>query len=151
MTDVEPSRSGDEPARARLDRVERELAVRRLIDHYSHGCDADDAELVVSLFGSEGRVVVRGVSRSGQELRDFYVGHLSMPTLHFTTGMTMSERTDGLLDVTCGLLALEMPEGETTLVAGRYRDVVEVIDGAARFVEREIEIATRRSVADHDG
>jgi hypothetical protein len=123
--------------------MEREVAVRRLIDRYAHGCDTNDPALVASLFGATGELVVRGVVYTGNEIREFYTGRLDIPTLHFMTGITIAERGDDLLDVTCGLFALEMPDEAARGVVGRYHDVVRLADGVAEFVRREIDISGR--------
>jgi hypothetical protein len=118
--------------------AEREIAVRHLIDRYAHACDTDDVDLVVSLFGVDGEVSVRGESKRGNDLRAFYESRLAVPSLHFSTGLTVSERHDGLLDATCGFFAIEMPDDRWSGIAGRYTDIIEIADGVARFVTRRI-------------
>jgi hypothetical protein len=121
--------------------VAREVAVRRLIDLYAHACDTDDVELLVSLFGSGGEVCVRGESKRGDDLRAYYAPRLAVPSLHFTTGLTVSERDDGLVDATCGFFAIEMPSDRWRGIAGRYTDVIDIsegADGSASFVSRTI-------------
>jgi hypothetical protein len=130
-----------EPMREHRITVDREIAVRRLLDLYAHACDTADVELLVSLFGSGGEVRVRGESKRGDDLRAYYAPRIAVPSLHFTTGLTVSERADGLVDATCGFFAIEMPSDRWRGVAGRYTDVIDIsdgADGAARFVSRSI-------------
>jgi hypothetical protein len=143
MAHAAPADTSGDDGLDRLERVERELAVRRLIDRYAHACDTDDAELAASLYAADGALVVRETSRSGGQILDYYRGRLALPTLHFTTGLTIAERDDGLLDVTCGFLALEVPGGSARAVVGRYHDVVRVVDGDARFVMRHIAVGAK--------
>jgi hypothetical protein len=127
----------------RFEEIQREVSVRRLVDRYAHGCDTDDAALVASLFGDDGVLLVRDDVWAGDDLVRYYEARLTLPTLHFTTGLTITERADGLLDSTCGFIAIEMPGDEVRAVAGRYTDTVRVVDGEATFVSRRIDVTRR--------
>lgn len=127
--------------------VERELAAHRLLQRYAASVDSGDAEAVASLFTPDGHLVVRDRSYAGTELVDFYRSRLTFPTLHFVTGIVTAERGDGLIDVSCGFFAIEMPSDGWSGVAGRDADVVRVGDGAARFVSRTISVHERVALA----
>lgn len=130
--------------------IEVEVAIRRLLDRYAHGCDTDDAALVASLFepfdtrsgATGGTLIVRGATHAGDDVLKFYASRLTVPSLHFMTGLTTSGRSDGHFDGTCGFFAIEMPDESPRGIAGRYTDVIEVADARARFVQREIAVTT---------
>jgi hypothetical protein len=125
--------------------VERELAVRRLIDVYARACDTNDVDLVVSLFARGGRLLVGDDARSGEQLRAFYQRRFDRPTLHFVTGLTIEERAADVVSC-CRFLAVEMPPTGTRLVAGRYDDVIAIENGDARFRSRRITVDRRMSI-----
>jgi hypothetical protein len=127
--------------------MDDEIAVRRLLDHYADACDRDDAERVGELFDGDGVLIVRGREYRGGEIVEFYRERLDVASLHFTTGMHLSTRPDGLVGSTCGFAAIEMPDDGWSLVTGRYDDVVRVDSGTARFVERRISVRGRRSIS----
>lgn len=124
----------------RVERLERELAVRRLVDRYAHGCDANDPAAVAALFDDEGALLVRDAVYTGDEIAAFYRGRLDLTTLHFVAGLAVDERADGLIDATCGFVAIEIPPSGARLVIGRYTDVVRVENGAGHFVSRRIDV-----------
>jgi hypothetical protein len=127
--------------------VNIEWAVHRLLHRYIDAADRCDADAVGECFDGDGVLLVRGTERRGDEIVAFYRQRLTVPTLHFVTGITVSERAGGLVDAGCGLLAMEMPETGWTAVAGRYDDVIRLDGDDARFVSRTITIDSRFALA----
>lgn len=121
------------------------MAVRRLVDHYADRCDHQDAAGVAALFAADGALHVRDGAYRGDDIEAFYAARLGRTTLHFTTGLRVAIRPDGLVDSTCGFAAIEMPDDGWSLATGRYVDVVRVESGAARFVSRRITVFGRRT------
>ena len=128
----------------RLGRLERELAVRRLIDRYADACDHDDASAVAANFAADGVLRVRDRAFRGDGIVAFYADRLDVASLHFTTGLRITAGPDGATASTCGFAAIEMAAGGWALVTGRYDDVVRVEGGEAWFVERRITVHGRR-------
>jgi hypothetical protein len=129
-----------------LERLTREVVVRRLIDGYADACDHDDAVAVASLFAADGVLRVRDREYRGDDIVAFYAERLDLASLHFTTGLRLTDRPDGRIASTCGFAALEMPADGWAVVTGRYDDVVRIADGDARFVERRISVFGRRAL-----
>jgi hypothetical protein len=126
-----------------IDDPVRELAVHRLLQRYVAAVDAHDIAAIRACFGDDGLLTVRGTSYTGDELADFYRAHLTFPTLHLVTGITITDRPDGLVVAGCGLFAIEMPDDGWRGVSGRYDDVIRVDGTTATFVHRSITIAGR--------
>lgn len=127
--------------------TEREVAAHRLLHHYAAAVDARDPDGVAALFAPGGTLTVRDLDLTGAAIADFYRSRLTVPTLHFVTGITVAERTDGRLDVACGFFAIEMPESGWSGVAGRYQDVMRVETSVATFVSRTIAVHQRVALA----
>ena len=127
--------------------IERELAAHRLLQQYAGAVDLRDPGGVAALFAPGGTLTVRDVELTGAEIAEFYRSRLTFPTLHFVTGITVVERTDGRLDVACGFFAIEMPDTGWSGVAGRYQDVIRVEAAVATFVSRTIAIHQRVALA----
>lgn len=120
-----------------------EWAVHRLLHRYVAAVDGRDADAVAACFGTDGVLAVRGVERTGDEIAGFYRDKLTVPTLHFVTGIAVTERPDGLVASTCGLFAIEMRDTGWTGVAGRYDDMIRMDGDAATFVHRAISLGDR--------
>ena len=118
-------------------------AVNRLLHRYVAAVDARDIEAVAACFGAGGVMTVRGGEYVGDALRAFYRDHLVVPTLHFVTGVAVSERADGLVASTCGLFAIEMHADGWRGLAGRYDDVIRLDGDTATFVRRAISLGER--------
>ncbi len=120
-----------------------EWQVHRLLHRYIAAVDAHDADAVAACFDDGGVLVVRGVERSGGEIVAFYREKLTVPTLHFVTGISVIERPDGVVAAGCGLFALEMADTGWSGVAGRYDDLIRIAEGDATFARRELTIDQR--------
>ena len=117
--------------------------VHQLLHRYVAAVDARDIDAIAACFGAQGVMTVRGGEYTGDALRAFYRDHLVVPTLHFVTGIAVSDRPDGLVDSTCGLFAIEMhPDGWRGL-AGRYHDVIRLDGDTATFERRAISLGER--------
>lgn len=125
------------------DRAGVEWAVHRLLHRYVAAVDARDIDAVGACFGADGVMTVRGGEYTGEGLRAFYRDHLVVPTLHFVTGIAVTDRTDGLVASTCGLFAIEMHADGWRGLAGRYDDVIRIEGDVATFVRRAITLGDR--------
>jgi SnoaL-like domain len=120
-----------------------EWAVHRLLHRYVAAVDGREPGAVATCFGADGVLAVRGHEYTGNELCAFYRERLVVPTLHFVTGISVTERPDGVVTSTCGLFAIEMHGDGWRGVAGRYDDVIRVDGDDATFVRRTIILGER--------
>lgn len=130
----------------RLQRVEDELAIRRVLVDYSATQDARDYAGYAALFAREGEWVNGSLVYKGREaihkmLVDLYgdtpQGYVNNDSYHITSNPEVNVDGDRATARSRHLLIMRGPNGEPTpMLAGRYEDVFIREDGAWKILRR---------------
>lgn len=132
---------------ARLQAVEDELAIRRVIVDYSATQDARNFEAYTALFAKEGEwvngdTVHRGPQAILQMLVELYgepdAGFENNESYHITSNPQIDVQGDRAIAHSRHLLIMRGPQGEPTpMLAGRYKDEFIREDGQWKILRRE--------------
>lgn len=139
--------TGDEPQLAqRLQRVEDELAIRRILVEYSATQDARDYEGYAALFARDGEWVNGQTRHRGREaihrmLVDLYgpppPGYVNNESYHITSNPQIDIHGDRATAQSRHLLVMRGENGEPTpALAGRYEDELVREDGEWKILRR---------------
>lgn len=143
-----PAPAGAPPAtlEQRLQRVEDELAIRRVLVDYSATQDAKDYDAYASLFAREGewvngRTVHKGREAIHKMLVDLYgtppAGYVNAESYHITSNAQVDLDGDRATVHSRHLLVMRGPKGEPTpMLAGRYEDEFMREDGEWKILRR---------------
>jgi uncharacterized protein (TIGR02246 family) len=130
----------------RLQRVEDELAIRRILVDYSATQDARDYEGYAALFAKNGEWVNGKTVHRGREailkmLNDLYgpppPGYVNNESYHITSNPQIDVNGDRATARSRHLLVMRGPKGEPTpVLAGRYEDELIREDGEWKILRR---------------
>lgn len=130
----------------RLQRVEDELAIRRILVDYSATQDAKDYEGYAALFAKNGEWVNGKTVHKGREailkmLVDLYgtppAGYVNNESYHITSNPQIDVNGDRATARSRHLLVMRGPKGEPTpVLAGRYEDELIREDGQWKILRR---------------
>ncbi len=130
----------------RLQRVEDELAIQRVLVEYSATQDAHDYAGYAALFAREGewvngRNVYRGREAIRKMLVDLYgappPGYVNTESYHISSNPQIDLQGDRAMVRSRHLLVMRGPRGEPTpMLAGRYEDEFIREDGKWRILRR---------------
>jgi uncharacterized protein (TIGR02246 family) len=130
----------------RLQRVEDELAIRRVLVDYSATQDARDYAGYAALFAREGewvngKTVHKGREAIGKMLVDLYgnppPGYVNGESYHLVSNPQVEVDGDRATARSRHLLLMRGPKGEPTpALAGRYEDVLIREDGQWKILRR---------------
>jgi uncharacterized protein (TIGR02246 family) len=130
----------------RLQRVEDELAIRRILVDYSATQDARDYEAYVALFAKEGEWVNgKAVYKGREAIRKMLVGLYGTPPPGYVNSESYHISSNAQIDVhgdratarSRHLLIMRGPKGEPTpVLAGRYEDELIREDGQWKILRR---------------
>ncbi|MBT2186436.1 nuclear transport factor 2 family protein [Sphingobium sp. H33] len=130
----------------RVQRVEDELAIRRILLDYSFTQDAHDYEGYTALFAKEGEwangpTVKKGRDAIHKMLIDLYgatpAGYVNNESYHITTNLQVDIDGDRATARSRHLLIMRGPSGQPEpVLAGRYEDQLIREDGAWKILKR---------------
>lgn len=130
----------------RLQRVEDELAIRRVLVEYSATQDAKDYTAYANLFAREGewvngRTVHKGRAAIHKMLVDLYgnppPGYVNTESYHISSNPQIDVQGDRAVARSRHLLVMRGPNGEPTpMLAGRYEDEFIREDGEWKILRR---------------
>jgi uncharacterized protein (TIGR02246 family) len=130
----------------RLQRVEDELAIRRVLVEYAATQDARDYAAYAALFAREGewvngRTVHKGRAAIHKMLVDLYgnppAGFVNSESYHLTSNPQIDVQGDRATARSRHLLVMRGPNGEPTpMLAGRYEDEFIREDGEWKILRR---------------
>jgi uncharacterized protein (TIGR02246 family) len=130
----------------RLQRVEDELAIRRVLIEYSATQDAKDYAAYAGLFAREGewvngRTVHKGRAAIHKMLVDLYgappAGYVNSESFHISSNPQIDVQGDRATARSRHLLVMRGPSGEPTpMLAGRYEDEFIREDGQWKILRR---------------
>lgn len=140
------AQSGDLTIEQRLQRVEDELAIGRVLVEYSATQDARDYDAYVALFAEEGEWVNGATVYKGrQAIRDMLVGlygetpadFVNAESYHITSNPQIDLEGDRATARSRHLLVMRGPEGEPTpMLAGIYDDAFIRENGEWKILRR---------------
>jgi uncharacterized protein (TIGR02246 family) len=130
----------------RLQRVEDELAIHRVLVEYSATQDARDFDGYVALFAREGEWINGKQVHKGREnirrmLEDLYgktpPGYVNAESYHITSNPQVDVKGDRATARSRHLLVMRGPNGQPTpMLAGRYEDELIREDGKWKILRR---------------
>jgi uncharacterized protein (TIGR02246 family) len=143
---VSMAQAGGLTIEQRLQRVEDELAIRRVLVDYSATQDAHDYEGYAALFAKNGEWVNGKTVHKGREailkmLVDLYgappPGYVNSESFHITSNPQVNVNGDRATARSRHLLVMRGPKGEPTpALAGRYEDEFIREDGKWKILRR---------------
>jgi uncharacterized protein (TIGR02246 family) len=143
---VSAAQAGGLTIEQRLQRVEDELAIRRVLVDYSATQDAHDYEGYAALFAKNGEWVNGKNVHKGREailkmLVDLYgappPGYVNSESFHITSNPQVNVNGDRATARSRHLLVMRGPKGEPTpALAGRYEDEFIREDGKWKILRR---------------
>ena len=143
---VSVAQAGGLTIEQRLQRVEDELAIRRVLVDYSATQDAHDYEGYAALFAKNGEWVNGKTVHKGHEailkmLVDLYgappPGYVNSESFHITSNPQVNVNGDRATARSRHLLVMRGPKGEPTpALAGRYEDEFIREDGKWKILRR---------------
>ncbi|HWW64851.1 MAG TPA: nuclear transport factor 2 family protein [Sphingomonadaceae bacterium] len=142
---AQPTRPGLS-AEQRLQRVEDELAIRRLLIDYAWTQDARDYPAYAALFAKNGEWINGSIVRKGpEEIEKMLVGIYGPPppgfvnreSFHISTNIEIHVDGDRATATSRHLLFMRGPDGRPQpALAGRYEDELIREDGKWKFLRR---------------
>lgn len=131
----------------RLQRVEGELAIRRVLVDYSATMDARDFAAYVALFARDGEWVNGDIVHKGREaIHQMLIDLYGPPPTDYVNNSSYHISSNAQIDIIDGdratahsrhLLVMRGPEGEPTpMLAGRYEDEFIREDGEWKILRR---------------
>ena len=130
----------------RIDRLESQFELHRLVSEYCHGCDKHDIDRFMSIWHDDAVWEIGapfGTFKGKQEIRRAMEEHIWpawRETHHWTTNLVVEidgDRAHGVCDVNCNGAS---PEDVALLVSATYTDDFERRDGRWAISRRHVVI-----------